>query len=166
MPALVDRSGARYGRLLVLRRDLTRGPASKGARVYWMCRCDCGAEVSRTGHELAAGDTTSCGCAHREMVGGINRSHGLTRSPTYRSWQAAKDRCCNPHNVKYPTYGAVGVTMCAEWRNSFQAFLDHMGIRPPRMTLDRIDNDRGYEPGNCRWATAKQQAQNKRKRAA
>lgn len=162
MPSLVDRTGVRFGRLFVVARDMSRPPASKGARVYWLCRCDCGNEVSRTGHELAAGDTTSCGCFQREETGKRNRTHGLTRSPTYRSWQAAKERCYNPSNVKYAKYGGAGVTMCSQWRDSFDAFLADMGVKPRGTTIDRIENDKGYEPGNCRWATAQTQAENRR----
>jgi hypothetical protein len=91
----------------------------------------------------------------------MHRRHGLTRTPTYRSWQAAKDRCHNPNNTKYPDYGARGLAMCEAWRGSFEAFLSDMGLRPDGMTLDRIDNTRGYEPGNCRWATPAQQSLNR-----
>lgn len=85
----------------------------------------------------------------------------MTRTPTYRSWQAAKERCHNPRNAKYPVYGGVGITMCDRWRYSFDAFFEDMGIRPEGMTLDRQDQTKGYEPGNVQWATSKQQSDNR-----
>lgn len=85
----------------------------------------------------------------------------MSGTPTYRSWQAAKDRCHNPNNSKYPSYGARGITMCERWRNSFSAFLEDMGERPEGMTLDRIDQCKGYEPGNVRWATLSEQNVNR-----
>lgn len=157
MGQFVDRTGLRYGRLTVIERDTTRPPASRGARVHWRCRCDCGNEKTVTGNDLAKGDTTSCGCLRREMVGAINRAHGFTRKPTYRSWQAAKDRCHNPNSSKYAAYGGQGITMCESWCRSFETFLHDMGERPPGKTLDRLDQCRGYEPGNVRWATPQEQ---------
>lgn len=161
MPKLIDRTGIVYGRLTVLRR-FECGPASKGKRTKWVCKCECGSEAVATGHELASGDTLSCGCFQRESTGNRNRRHGMVRTPTYRSWQAAKDRCYNKRNERYPIYGAKGVTMCERWRNSFQAFLSDMGERPKGMTIDRIRADGHYEPDNCRWATNSEQVRNKR----
>lgn len=161
MGALVDRTGQRYGRLVVLRRDDQAAPASYGRRVKWICRCDCGTEASKTGHELACGDTTSCGCIQRGLIGDRHRTHGLARTSTYRSWQAAKERCHNPNTAKFPEYGGRGIMVCERWRGSFEAFLADMGLRPAGMTLDRIDGAKGYEPDNCRWATPATQAINR-----
>lgn len=161
MGSLIDRTGVRYGRLVVEGRDLTTGPASKGRRVRWRCRCECGSVTSVTGHELAAGDTTSCGCWHREQVGNRARVHGFYGSGTYRSWRAAKERCHNPKNIKYPSYGGAGITMCDKWRNSFKAFLEDMGERPAGTTINRKDLLCGYEPGNCAWATHKEQTEDR-----
>lgn len=160
MPKLVDRTGHVYGRLKVLRR-LECGPASKGRRTKWVCVCECGTEKIATGHELASGDTTSCGCLRREKTGQKSRRHGLSGTPTYRSWQAAKDRCHNPKSSKYAVYGGAGITMCDKWRNSFDAFLEDMGERPEGHTLDRLDQCKGYEPGNVQWATPAEQSINR-----
>jgi len=160
MPKLIDRTGHVYGRLKVIHR-YECGPASKGKRVKWVCECECGNQKIATGHELASGDTTSCGCFQRESTGDRARTHGLTRTPTYRSWQAAKDRCHNPNNSKYASYGGAGISMCEHWRNSFEAFLEDMGERPDAMTLDRLDQCKGYEPGNVQWATSREQSVNR-----
>lgn len=160
MGTLIDRVGQRFGRLVVVARAST-GPASRGRRVKWCCLCDCGNTKVATGHELAAGQTTSCGCYKREVTGERARSHGWTRTPTYGSWGAAKRRCHDPKVAGYARYGARGIFMCDRWRESFAAFLEDMGPRPDGTTLDRIDQTKGYEPGNVRWATTKQQTENR-----
>lgn len=92
------------------------------------------------------------------MVLTVNRTHGLAKTPTYNAWIAAKNRCFNEKNKRYHRYGGRGITMCREWVHDFPAFYAHVGTRPhSKLTLDRIDNDGNYEPGNVRWATRSQQ---------
>lgn len=162
MPKLLDRTGLTYGRLTVVGRDEGAGPASNGRRTKWMCVCACGGSKSATGHELSSGDTSSCGCLKKEKLAERSRTHGMTRTGTYRSWQAAKDRCGNPKNDHYPAYGGSGVKMDPEWASSFTCFLADMGPRPAGATLDRVSNSEGYNRDNCRWATSRVQRMNRR----
>jgi len=160
MGTFIDRTGIRYGKLQVLHLDPAFSSASCGKRLRWLCKCDCGGIKSVTGHDLSSGCTTSCGCLRKEIMGRANRTHGMVRTPTYRSWQAMKERCYNLSSWKYETYGAIGISVCDRWRNSFEAFLEDMGERPEGTTLDRIDNTRGYSPDNVRWADARTQRLN------
>lgn len=149
-----DLTGHRFGRLLVIsapRRD-TR-PGSKTETVS-MVKCDCGNTKEVPNRALKNG-TTSCGCK--------TRTHGMTRSPTHSSWSNMISRCYNTNNPRYKDWGGRGIKVCDRWRHSFLNFLEDMGERPKGMTLDRYPDPNGnYEPGNCRWATPKQQAENKR----
>lgn len=159
MSAPTIQIGTKYGRLAVVER------ASGTARARWLCRCDCGAERVVFGYNLRSGATASCGCLRAEMVAEKNRAkapHGLTRSPTHKSYWAMISRCEQPGNASFARYGGAGVKVCARWRESFTAFVEDVGLRPAGTTLDRIENTKGYEPGNCRWATPKEQARNRR----
>jgi hypothetical protein len=154
---LIDIAGQKFGRWLAIRhiRD-----------VYWWCRCDCGSEKPVNSNSMRKGLSTSCGCWNRENAPYRKRSHGhathVKKDPTYQSWRNAKARCFNPANNYYDTYGGRGITMCDDWRDDFTVFLRDMGERPAGTSLDRIDNDRGYEPGNCRWSGTRIQSINKR----
>lgn len=157
MSAAVDIAGQRFGRLTALR--FTH--SVNGVRM-WLCRCDCGIEAPVDCHALRTGNTKSCGCLRRDVASAANRTHGLSGSSTFFRWQAMKNRCLNPRDKDWKHYGGRGITVCERWL-SFEPFLADMGEAPPGMTIDRRDNDKGYEPGNCRWATMTVQANNRRR---
>lgn len=168
----VDYSGRRYGRLLVVSMIYEAGKDAKAK-----CICDCGIEKTVTAYNLQSGNTTSCGClSHEKRVergkewgarsGSFNRTHGYSNTPTYASWSDAKKRCYSPQNKRFAEYGGRGIGMCDTWKNSFDAFLRDMGERPNGTSLERKNVNKGYEPGNCVWATPAQQAQNKRTNVA
>lgn len=134
----------------------------------WECICECGTTFVAKGPDLRSGNTKSCGCLRSEKR--VNpppppQTHGDTvgkkKSPEYVTWSAMKNRCYTESAVNYPIYGGRGITVCDRWRDSFEAFLEDMGRRPSLShTIDRIDKDGDYEPGNCRWANPKQQGSN------
>jgi hypothetical protein len=150
--------GKRFTRLLVV-----ASAGVKDEKRQWLCLCDCGTETTVITKRLNSGHTRSCGCLKRELHAAKCRSratHGMTKSRTYKSWQAMKERCLNPRATRYPQYGAKGVSVCQRWL-TFENFLADLGERPAGMTLDRINNARGYEPENCRWATYATQTANR-----
>ena len=148
--------GQRFGRLLVI----SEADRDKQQRVKWLCRCDCGVEKVVQGRDLRRGKTKSCGCLNREVSAERNTTHGLCRTPDYQAWCAAKWRCTNPNNKHYANYGGRGIEFKFP---DFETFLDHIGPKPSKAhSLDRIDNNGHYEPGNIRWALIKAQARNKR----
>lgn len=147
----------RHGRLTLLAGDV--GRTADGHKLgLW--RCDCGAEARVAMSRVRNGYTQSCGCLSHDTA--PNLKHGKRNSPEYSSWQAMLGRCLNRNAKDYRRYGARGVSVAVEWQNSFEAFYAHVGPRPHGTTLDRIDTLRGYEPGNVRWATPTQQAENTR----
>jgi hypothetical protein len=158
--------GQRFGRWIVL----ADAPRWKH-QARFLCRCDCGTDREVFAFVLLDGTSTSCGCFMREkngkLIGERSRTHGETigRGPSieYSTWVGMIDRCENPRNKSFPDYGGRGIRVCPEWRDSFPGFLAEVGRRPgPEFSIDRIDNSRGYEPGNVRWATRLQQNRNRR----
>lgn len=157
----INMIGLRFGRLMVVERL-----PNYGSQALWRCLCDCGKEVQILGGQLRYRKYTSCGCARLERVTkhGHTRSTGGNRkikSPEYLSWIGMKQRCTNPRAQSYRIYGGRGITVCDRWLYSFERFLADMGPRPEGTSLDRINKDGDYEPANCRWATAKEQAANR-----
>ena len=147
--------GDRFGRLLVV------GRKDGGRRVLWICRCDCGGEACSLGQNLRAGKTTSCGCRQREVAGNLTKTHGASSGREFSSWMSMRQRCTKQTCKQWKHYGGRGISICARW-SSFENFLADMGPRPPGTTLDRVNNDGNYEPGNCRWATHTEQQRNRR----
>lgn len=149
--------GQSFGRLTVLAQS-----HKDRHDTHWACRCSCGVEKKVRGSRLRSGHTTSCGCYRREAAAKQSRVHAGTGTRAHKTWMGMIERCHSPCHKDYPRYGAKGVKVCDRWRESFAAFLADMGAPKAGQSIDRIDGREGYSPANCRWATPKQQARNRR----
>lgn len=158
MVALIDLTGRTFGFLTVM----SRAENSAAGKARWLCRCTCGAQATVVGSALSNGSVKSCG-RHKATDAAIRfRKHGQSGTRTYQAWSNMRRRCTDPSIRQYKDYGGRGITVCERW-DSFPNFLSDMGEVPVGTSLDRINNDGNYEPGNCRWATRIQQSHNSRR---
>jgi hypothetical protein len=160
----IELKGRKVGRLIVL----AYAGVNKSGNPMWLCRCRCGQKPTVTGSNLRNGMTRSCGCLRRDERAAKNKAnaiHGAAGSRTYRSWESMKARCTKCEHIAWKRYGGRGITICKRWLHSFKNFSKDMGVRPAFKTLDRIENDKGYTPKNCRWAGRLTQRRNQRRRA-
>ena len=158
--------GARFQRLTTLGSEIKRDKKNRKTRKHWLCVCDCGEQVTVRDDHLKSGAIISCGCLHSEITAARSTRHGHANrgklTDEYNIWSNLLARCLNQDNERFSSYGERGITVCDRWLD-FSNFLADMGLRPSSAhSIDRKNNDGNYCPDNCRWATRKEQARNKR----
>lgn len=152
----IDLVGTKSGRL-----SIVAFAGRSGKSTLWECECECGNRCVKSSHDIRQGGVQSCGCLFADTI----TKHGLSKSPEYTAWEAMVQRCRNPNNPGYKNYGGRGIAVCDQWvgPGGFERFLAAVGRRPGNgFSIDRINNELGYEPGNCRWATKREQLANRR----
>ncbi len=154
-----DLTDQRFGQLIAISLNPER---AKGGQARWNCICDCGNPKVVQSSNLCNLTTTSCGHFRRDRAAALNKTHGQWQTRAFSAWVAARKRCFNPRYQSFKDYGARGITMCERWRNDFSEFLRDMGPCPDGLTLERINNNGNYEPGNCEWASYTDQGRNRR----
>lgn len=161
MVAVLDLSGKNFGRLTVM----CRAESSPNGKARWVCKCECGTEKVIFSSALVGGITLSCGCLRNEnskrLAASLNRTHGMSRTRIFHVWDSMLQRCGNPNHKSFPDYGGRGISVCERWKK-FENFFSDMGDPGQGFSIDRIDHNGNYEPGNVRWATSKTQGRNKR----
>lgn len=154
-------SGRKFGRLTPLYRVPNETTPKKAAIITWKCRCDCGIEKAIGAAALKSSNTKSCGCQKTESSTALLTTHGKTGSGVHNSWSNMRKRCLDSNYRFYRNYGGLGIRICDRWMK-FENFLEDMGDRPAGKSIERRENNGNYEPGNCFWATMRQQCVNKR----
>lgn len=159
MGQICNLNGLRFGRLTVV----GFSGLNKHRKATWNCLCDCGNSVIVVGASLKNGSTKSCGCYELETKQGRNATHGLRKHDLYKTWLNIKSRCYNSNNSHYKYYGKKGIGMCDDWKNNFKSFYDwaiNNGWKRG-LSIERVDNNKQYEPKNCKWIDMSKQSQNR-----
>lgn len=158
MSKRIDLTGQQFGRLTVI----SFAGTDKSGKARWNCQCECGNTTETYGQGLLNGMAKSCGCLHREVVARNNTTHNMTGTRIYNIWHDMKERTRNKNNKRYDRYGGRGITLCKEWGKyeNFYTWSIENGYKE-NLTIDRIDNNKGYSPDNCRWTTQAEQNRNK-----